>query len=859
MQKANSALNFTFFGYLFDMKNNTHKLSAFLPQITKVFFILFILNFLGGCVNDDIKHIPNKLRAPAYPLITIDPYINGWAFGDTLYNNSISHYNGRKFPMIGVLRVDGKNYRFMGIEENSSEELIAPIGEQGVWNAKYTLTKPKGNWLDVSYNDDAWANGKGAFGFFNSSKFESILRTEWKTEQIWIRRALKLDRDLIGNDVFLTFKNDDDAEIYINGIKVLSSKYAMNAKIKLPEEVVKTLKKGDNVIAAHCVNNIRNAIIDFGLTVSHPETQLLDQTAIQKSVDVQATQTIYKFACGGVDLKLEFTAPMLMDNLELLSRPINYISYEVTSNDSKSHDVEFYIESGTQWGLNNDFQESVSELYKTDNLVLLKTGSLEQNILSRTNNSDYIGWGYFYMSSDKQDTYSTVGNCSDMRKSFCTTGTLKELEPVKGAQNCLGLNKVLGKVKRSKKGFVMVGYDDIYSVQYFGQNLRPYWNRKGDKNIFDMFELANSEYTKVKKMCNKFDLDLMNSATKSGGKEYAELCALAYRQTLSAHKLLSSPENELLYLSSSLNLTSTVDVTYPSAPLFLLYNVDLLKGTLNPIFYYVESGKWTKMFAPHDVGNYPHVNGQFFAEDMPVEESGNMLILCAAIASMEGNAGYAEKHWDALTKWASYLLRQGFNPENQTNTDCFTAPSAHNANLSIKAILGIASYARLADMLGKNKISKEYSSAARSMALEWVKLADDGDHFRFAFDQPNTWSQKYNLVWDKIMKIDVFSHEIREKEINYYLSKQNEFGLPLDSRHSYTKSDWIVWTATLAPNVETFRQLINPLYRFVNETPARVPMSDWYWTEEPVMVGFVARPVVGGYFIKMMEDKLASK
>lgn len=834
------------------------KTKIFSRVLFRTLFFSLAITCISGCREKEIKHITNTLRAPAYPLITIDPYTNGWVFGDTLYNYPVSHYNGRIFPLIGIIRVDGKSLRFMGVEENLTAELVAPIAEQGVWEGRYTFTEPTGNWKKIKYNDSHWLKGKGAFGYFNQNRFESVIRTLWKTDQIWVRRDITLKKDLIGNDVYLEFKNDDDAEIYINGINVVRRNYALNEKIKLPEDVVATLKKGKNVIAAHCVNKIRNAILDFGLSVGHPVPQIVKQTAVQKSVDVQPTQTIYTFSCGAVDLKLIFTAPMLMDNLELLSRPVNYISYEVVSNDSKTHQVELYFEAGTEWALSHDFQESVSEAFEKDGLTFLKTGSAEQNILAKAS-SAHIDWGYFYLAAKKDQTHSAVGNYSEMRTSFCSQGIVKQAKDSPDKQNRLALSRTLGRVNKARNGFIMLGYDDIYSVQYFGQNLRPYWNRSGDKNILQMFGLADTEYEKVKETCDKFDADLMNNAMECGGKEYAELCALAYRQTLSAHKLLMAPNNELLFLSSSLSFTATVDVTYPSAPLFLLYNVDLLKGLLNPIFYYVKSGKWKNLFAPHDVGTYPRANGQRYDGDMPVEESGNMLILTAAIASMEGNASYAAKHWDILSQWADYLLNEGFDPENQANTDCFAAPSAHNANLSIKAILGIASYARLADMLGKNKIARKYSAEARSLALKWTKLANNGDHYRFAFDQPDTWSQKYNLVWDKIMKIDVFPHEIREKEVKYYLSKQNEFGLPLDSRHAYTKSDWIIWTATLSPNVETFRQFIAPLYRFVNETPVRVPMSDWYWTEEPIMVGFQARPVVGGYFIKMMEDKLVNK
>ena len=140
------------------------------------------------------------------------------------------------------------------------------------------------------------------------------------------------------------------------------------------------------------------------------------------------------------------------------------------------------------------------------------------------------------------------------------------------------------------------------------------------------------------------------------------------------------------------------------------------------------------------------------------------------------------------------------------------------------------------------------------MAQEWVRMAGDGDHFRLTFDQPGTWSQKYNLVWDKLLNLGIFPEEVLQKEVAFYLTKQNSFGLPLDNRRTYTKADWIVWTATLANDTTTFKKFVDPLYRYVTGTPDRVPMSDWYETTDATQVGFQARSVVGGYFIKMLEE-----
>ena len=798
-------------------------------------------------------------KAPAYPLITHDPYFSIWSNTDTLHASATTHWTGTEHSLIGMLKVDGNIYRFMG-REDKPYNTVLPTSEEAGYTAKFTEEQPGSNWMNETFHDSGWKTGAAPFGD------GSTALTKWTSKDLWVRRTFSVN-DLNLSKLFLRIHHDDNTEVYLNGEKIYSKQGWLNkfGYFPIDDNIKSKLKKENNVLAIHVANTAGGQWLDAGIA-GEPKVRpnAIVQKAVQKNVSLNATQTIYDFVCGKVDLTVTFTSPLLMNDLDLMSRPVSYISYKVKSRDAKPHDVRLFFGASTDIATNLQSQEVVAQNVSTGTLSVLKAGTTEQPILAKKGDDLRIDWGYMYVAVSKNSNAIQYTSPSGAAFNQLFTNT-NDVPDTKLTGKHLSLNTIIpfGNVTgKAKEQFVMVGYDDIYSVQYFGENLRPYWNRDSFKTIVSELQTANADYPKIIAQCSAFNIKMHADAVAAGGETYAKLCELAYRQSISAHKLVRSNAGELLFMSKenySNGCINTVDVTYPSAPLYLLYNPELMKGMLNGIIYYTASGKYNKPYAAHDIGTYPLANGVVYGEPMPVEESGNMLILATAIARAEGNAAYARKHWKTLSTWANYLLSEGFDPTNQLCTDDFAGHLARNTNLSVKAIVGIAGYADLARQLGFTDVAKKFGDSAKGMAQRWMELADAGDHYKLTFDSINSWSQKYNLVWDKVLNLELFPATVYNKEVKYYLTKQHRYGLPLDSRKTYTKSDWIMWTATLADNQSDFNSFVNPVYRYMIETSSRVPLSDWHETTDGKMVGFQARSVVGGYFIKMLDKKWRNK
>lgn len=567
----------------------------------------------------------------------------------------------------------------------------------------------------------------------------------------------------------------------------------------------------------------------------------------QTGLEISALSTVYTFGNEKITLCAKFTSPLLPNDLLTASRPVSYLCVTVASTDGRHHSAKLTVTADDE--LCQDRKGDGETEYfplEIDGLCGAKVGTRAQKVLSRSGDNLRIEWGMFYLATD--NPASVVNRYTYQTQTGATANDIHLKINLDTANNPSAL--------------LLLGYDDGYCMEYFGTRLRSLWNCTG-KPLDSVLAEAAREYPALSARCDAFSAKLYADAQQTGGTKYAELCALAYRQSFAAHKICLDDEQNLLFISKecfSNGCAATVDVSYPSIPLYLLYNPELVKGMYRPIFRYAASDAWAFDFAPHDAGQYPLVNGQVYGNNelqyqMPVEECGNVLISVAAVCIAEQKTAFAEEHLTLLQKWCDYLLAHGLDPENQLCTDDFAGHLAHNCNLSVKAIMGIASFGLIKRMLGDESEANRLLQTAREMAGKWQAMAAAGDgSYRLAFDAENSFSMKYNMVWDVLFGTQIFPRELIASEFASYLPKINRYGLPLDNRKDYTKSDWLVWTATLAESKADFETMVGPLWDAYNESESRVPMTDWYDTRTAKQIGFQNRTVQGGLFIKLLRE-----
>lgn len=607
------------------------------------------------------------------------------------------------------------------------------------------------------------------------------------------------------------------------------------------------------------------------------------EKAEQTELSVSAFSTDYTFKAGNAVLKIRFVSPLPLKDPELLSMPVTYVEYEILG--VEEAEISLFVENRIAYnGANGETEQCRGAVVPLDGFESAFVGLRRQALLSNNNDAFGADWGYWYLSGES----AYVLDERDFASYLLTGNT----------DFAYGELRYIGVVERSKKGAISLAFDELVSIDYFGDLRKGYYLE--NHNILEAIVYVRNNRSRINAVLKEFEDDLRARSEKYG-KEYYNILAASLRQAVSMHKLIKDENGKLLFLSKesgSNGCIATVDVSYPSMPLFLLYDTEYVKGMLRPIFKFAKMPVWTFDFAPHDVGTYPSCRGQVygfhwkkpskyhgnlfylgfrnyqkqnhaplyqltaesdiynFGTQMPVEECANVFIMLLACYLYDGDIDFFKNELSLCEKWVEYLVKYGLMPEHQLCTDDFAGKLKNNLNLAIKATVGIAAYAELVKACGRVETGEKYRKIAEEFATKITAFGEKFTHLPLTWDSgEETYSLKYNFAFDKILKLDLFPQSLLEKETDYYLQKRNVYGTPLDSRSAYAKSDWLVWASSLTDSPEKREKFIATLAAYLRETPDRVPFGDLYDTEKGNYRDFRARSVQGGCFILLLKDK----
>lgn len=576
---------------------------------------------------------------------------------------------------------------------------------------------------------------------------------------------------------------------------------------------------------------------------------------LQKEVKITPFVSEYVFSNGDFTLNFRTWSPFLFDDFHIMSMPVAYLECEVCSAGGEEHKAEIIIEAYDELCQGKKKAQISKYTQRAEGFNSVKMGLTRQKPLNDSGDTYAADWGYVLLAGGKVEA-TDDGIC----------------------------------VKEEKKGkdasfSFIIAYDDVYSINYFGQKLKGLWTEKWDNIEKAILFAAENRDSLFERIRNQEEKILSDSAKY--GEDYQKILSAAARQVMAGHKLVRSKEGELLYLSKechSNGCINTVDVSYPAMPMYLLYCPELIKAMLVGIFRFAAMPLWKHEFAPHDIGRYPLACGQVYALaplrhivphkysykrvykmnplglympefQMPVEECGNMIILSYNYYLMTGDSSFLEKNFALLEKWAAYLKKAGVVLSKELCTDDFAGHSVKNVNLAIKGVMGIACFGKICDALGKEN---SYMALAKEYADKLVSECNtDKPYLPFSIDKKETWSLKYNLVWDKLFSFGLFDEKLYKGESEKYRQELNEYGVPLDYRKEFTKTDWMLWAACLDDTDENIRLFSERIVKYLADTKDRNCFSDWIETKKPKQSGFDHRTVQAGLWMPVLMDRLS--
>ncbi|KAJ7760336.1 hypothetical protein B0H14DRAFT_3096426 [Mycena olivaceomarginata] len=596
-----------------------------------------------------------------------------------------------------------------------------------------------------------------------------------------------------------------------------------------------------------------------------------------------STQSTFVLSAGPVDVTATFLSPVEPTDLVKQSIPLSYMHVSVASTDGATHSVQVYSDISGEWvsGASEwDIQWSTTTTDILSHQISLVSPAKYEEIGDQ---SQYGNWYYSILNG--KGASAQIGRDAVVRAQFLNNGVLSTVKDnnfraIADSWPVFALEKDLGKVGSTAAAVTYaIGHIRDPAIKYvLAGNVKQdrslyFWSKYSTRPTSGMSTILFisfflNDYSNALASANALDKKVETDAAKIS-PDYAGIVALSIRQSLAANELTISKNahggwntSDVLYFMKEISSdgnTNTVDVIFPASPIFLYLNPKLGEYLLEPLYRYQTTGLYPNKWSIHDAGaHYPKADGHNDGTDeaMPVEESGNMLIMALGFARAANDLTQIRRYQGLLDQWTQYLIEESLIPTFQLSTDDFAGQLANQTNLAIKGIIGIRAMAEISKLLGDNAKYTNYSSIAADYVTKWTTLSASktGPHLTLDYNDDASWG----LVPPSTRGTDTGFYRnrlVQDRPPPLITPLSDKFGVPLDTRHTYTKTDWEVWTAGIVTDQGLRDTFISSLKAYLSNGLNNQAFPDLYDTITGVALGFRARPVVGGHLALLMLPK----
>ncbi|BGP39357.1 hypothetical protein JCM10449v2_003295 [Rhodotorula kratochvilovae] len=609
------------------------------------------------------------------------------------------------------------------------------------------------------------------------------------------------------------------------------------------------------------------------------------KAARQTAFHYTATRSIFTFEAGPVNFTATFLSPITPNDLVRQSLPFSYLTVDVSEETLRHHSISVYTDISGEWA-SGDASVNLTWTYTSGSRVGVHAIS-RQKQLRFGEAAEQAEWGRaVYATALRDGVVAGSGPADQVRSPFIRHGHLDgshdaRYRQVNDRQPVFGFSVSLSEQEPSAV-FTIGHVRDPY-VNYVtphGQvDLSGLWTTRWPHYI-DALSFFQHSFSRTLAEAVRFDDTLREDAKRVSGDNYAAIVALSARQAFATFELTTGVGEDwkedkegvmahLKEISSNGDMT-TIDVIFPLHPILLYANPTLLAHLLEPLLRYTHSGLYPNRWPVHDLGTYPNATGYNAGNDepMPVEEAGNMLWMALAYFQLTGDKPWVEQHYEVLKQWTTFLTDDGLVPAEQLSTDDFAGTLSNQTNLAMKAIVGIGAMGELANGIGRWTDWVHYRAVAKAYAVEWSKMAltdkSGARHAKLAYQDEDSWGTLYNLYGDRALNLKLFDRQLYKDQGVWYRSKLEEYGLPLDSRHPWAKTDWHIFAAASATDAKGRDSFVDNLVKYLTAGKVDAPFPDLYETPTASFPGregldwpiyFIARPVVGGHFALLALEK----